>query len=115
MLYLLTGGTPEQRKELAQTFRSAAISSGKGCLLLIAAKDGEHDIRNQLEKIIDGHPFKPGSKLADIKFKPDSVVIYDEDTRAELEAIEKMVPGFIDKHGPQVTIPFDISKPAAKK
>ena len=113
MLYYLKGEDAAARKEFAQTLRSATISRGCGALILLPVGD-DHPLQHQIEKIIKGHPLKPGMKLADVKFKPGCVVIYDDETKPVLEAIEKVLPGFTEKNGPLVTIPIETQVPAKK-
>lgn len=91
MIYKL----PNTEKGLAQAneIRDAQIAKGAGCLLIREDCDG-HPI-HLLEKIIAGDRLVPGVFTAEqIRWKPDSVVIFIGKSEKLLDEFEQLVPGF---------------------
>lgn len=100
MIIKIKGPAKSGKTTIANALRNSQIGQKKGCLLLDETTVGE--INHLLEKIIVGAPFKEGMK--DIPWKDDVMVITVNDKDSMLDEIGKLVPGFIETHGPVITL-----------
>lgn len=100
MIIVIKGPAKSGKSSLAICLRNNQISNKHGALLIDEQSDGELDVL--LEKIVVGvnMPAVAPKNLADIPWKPNSMVILVGGKADMLDAIEKRLPGFRKYHGP---------------
>jgi hypothetical protein len=101
-------GPPESGKSLlANSLRNAAISSGRGALLIDDHADGE--ARHHLEKIIAGDVFVPGTPAEAVRWKNDPQVVLVNSGEQRLAEFESICPGFTKRFGPVSRIQTNVT------
>lgn len=116
MIHYIEGPANSGKTALANSLRSAAISAGKGALM-IDDYDPHSDPAKQAhplhlaEKIVAGAPLhvrtpkgpalRPGLTVDNIPWKSSPViVVVGAHGEKKLEEIEAVLPGFVDRFGP---------------
>lgn len=98
MITVIEGPPQSGKSVLANSLRNAAISSGRGALLIDDHADGE--ARHHLEKIIAGDVFVTGTPAGEVRWKNSPHVILVNSGEQRLAEFESICPGFTEKFGP---------------
>ncbi len=105
MIILVEGTSAEARNLIANALRVHAVANGAAALL-IGPGQAEAEARPLVEKIIKGLalPLDKAVPADEVPWKKNALVILNDPPAGKLEEIEECVPGFIDHHGPSVTV-----------
>ena len=117
MTIMVIGGEHEQAMLLAQMLRGAQITRGGGALILLRPgneKGKEHALQHQIEKLLKGIALPPDAKAENLSWKPDPLVLVPLANIDLIDAVEALVPGFIEKCGPVLSMADPLNVTAAQ-
>lgn len=101
-IFHITGPSKSGKTFIANALRNSQVGQAKGALMVDEGNDG--GAKELLEKIIVGVPLVPGVSAKEIPWKPESIIIFVNDSISRLEEFKALVPDIEQHFGPVIKV-----------